>query len=137
VGSPLRQVVLAHGREDLDGDAVGEGAGLVGGVAGDAPAVAGLGEVGGVADGQFQAAGDEVAGLLVWMLMAGEDGALFEAKLGEEGFGAEDEGLLADFVEDGPAVSVAFWNMWSICVLNVLRQDLTPRPSLVVSGSRC
>jgi hypothetical protein len=48
---PLRQVVLAYRREDFDGDAVGEGAGVVGGAARDAPAVAGLGEVGGVADG--------------------------------------------------------------------------------------
>ena len=100
-GSPLWQVILAHGREDFDGDAVGEGAGVMGGAAGDAPAVAGLGEVGSVADGQFQAAGDEVAGLLVRVGVAGEDGALLEVEFGEEGVGAEDEGLLVDFVEDG------------------------------------
>jgi hypothetical protein len=46
---PLRQVVLAYRRENLDGDAVGEGAGVVGGGSGDAPAVAWLGEVGGIA----------------------------------------------------------------------------------------
>jgi hypothetical protein len=45
--------------------------------------------VGGVADGQLQAAGDEVAGLLVGMGVAGEDGALFEVEFGEEGVGAE------------------------------------------------
>jgi hypothetical protein len=110
--SPLWQVVLAHRGEDLNGDAVGEGAGAVGRAAGDAPAVAGLGEVGGVADGQLQVAGDEVAGLLVEVGVAGEEGALIEAEFGEEGVGAEGEGLLVDFGEDGVvAGGGGFWNM--------------------------
>ena len=79
---------------------------MVRGAAGDAPAVAGLGEVGGVADGQFQAAGDEVAGLLVGVGVKREAGALVEAEFGEEGVGAEDEGFLADFVEGGVVVGV-------------------------------
>jgi hypothetical protein len=99
--SPLRQVVLAHWREDLDGDAVGEGDCMVGSVAGDAPAVTGLGEAGSVVDGQFQVAGDEIAGLLVGVGVAGKEGALLETKFGKKGVGAENEGLLADFVEDG------------------------------------
>ena len=71
---------------------------MVGCAAGDAPAVAWLGEMGGVADGQFQAAGDEVAGLLVGVGVKREAGALVEAEFGEEGVGAEDEGFLEDFV---------------------------------------
>ncbi len=110
VGVVFVDPVLAGWGEDVEVDAIGEGGGGVGDVAGDDEDFASVDGVGGAiveveAQGSFQ---DE-ADLLVGVGVAGDDAAFFEEDAGEHGLIACDELALEEGIEllgfdVGPAV---------------------------------